>query len=264
MVFVPRQSDATTTEDSFFSLPMHDLPSAIVHFEGNWSTGERELITTAAREAEAAGLPDPSSVLGAPWVATRQTLGDTQLYMASRQKGSSALMDRCAEGLAARIRRYAEQGGVAPSESVSAASDSETVFQLVYESMETESMTETDLRALLQTARAKNDALGVTGLLLYAHGRFLQVLEGPEETVRRLYGIIREDPRHTCVETLLTTPAPTRTFPDWKMGLERPGAFVNLEDHSPFLQSGSLPAAVEPLTEVLKTLKKFRHDASQD
>lgn len=238
-------------------------PLPLVHFEGSWSPSERELIETAAEAAEAAGLPDPSSALGAPWVATRQVLGDTRLYMASRRQGSSAVMDQSVEGLAARIRRYAEQR-MSSADNSEPASQPEALFQLVYESTEARSMTEADLRALLRKARAKNDKLGVTGLLLYAQGRFLQVLEGPESAVRRLYATIQEDPRHINVETLLTTPTDERTFPNWEMGLERPGAFVNLDGLSSFLQSGDLPPAAEPITEVLEALEQFRRSTSQE
>jgi len=241
---------------------MNDTPSVLVHFEGNWSSAERTLIETAAEKAEATGLPDPPGTLGTPWVATRQVLGETHLYMASRQQGSSAMMDRSAEGLAARIRRYAEQESGTAGDAES-SSPSESVFQLVYESREAQSMAEADLRKLLRRARTKNDDLGITGLLLYAQGRFLQVLEGPEPTVRNLFATIREDSRHTNVETLLTTSTTERTFANWEMGLERPGAFVNLDGISSFLQSGDLPSAAEPLAEVLETLEQFRHTTSQ-
>jgi len=235
-----------------------DNSSPLVHFDGSWSSHEREVVESAAEDAEAAGLPDPSDELGALWVATRQVLGETCLYMASRQQGSSAVMDQSAKGLAARIRQYAKQQGSSPDDP-----DPEPLFQLVYESQETHSMTEADLRELLQSAREKNDDLNVTGLLLYAQGRFLQVLEGPESTVRELYATIEEDPRHADAELILTTSTTERTFPDWEMGLERPGAFVNLEGASSFLQSGDLPASAEPLAEVLTTLKQFRRCASQ-
>jgi len=243
-------------------VPM-SAPSPLVRFDGNWSPDERKIIETAAEAAEAVGLPDPPSTLAAPWVATRQALGDTCLYMASRQQGNSALMDKSAEGLAARIRRYAEQQA-RPAGGPESTPHSETLFQLVYRSTETRAMTEADLRALLKNAREKNDRLGVTGLLLYAQGRFLQVLEGPESAVRRLYDTIEADPRHTGTEVLLTTRVAERTFPDWNMGLERPGAFVNLEGLSSFLQSGELPSAAEPMTDVLEALDRFRDSTAQE
>lgn len=251
-------SDDQAVAVSLPSSATTEMPSPLIHFEGDWSAAERAPIETAAEEAEATGLPDPTDTLGAPWVATRQALGDTRLYMAARQQGSSAMMDRSAEGLAARIRRYAEQRA-----SSSDNPPPEALFQLVYESTETDAMTEADLRDLLLSAREKNDDLSVTGLLLYAQGRFLQVLEGPESTVRDLFATIQDDARHTDVEILLTMSTTERTFPDWEMGLERPGAFVNLDGISSFLQSGDLPSAAEPLSEVLEALRQFRRGTSR-
>jgi hypothetical protein len=90
----------------------------------------------------------------------------------------------------------------------------------------------------------------------------LQVLDGPESAVHRLYATIREDPRDASAETPLPPSAAERTFPNWEMGLERPGAFVNLEGLSSFLQAGELPSAAEPMTEVLEALDRFRHSTA--
>jgi hypothetical protein len=237
--------------------------SPLVYFEGSWSADERELIEAAAETAETAGLPKPSDALGAPWVATRQILGDTRLYMASRQRGDSALMDRSAEGLADRIQRFAEQKGEAPPNDVS-SSETDRLFQLAYESTAVRPMVANDFRELLQKARAKNKRLGITGLLLYAQGRFFQVLEGPESAVRSLYDTIRDDERHTNVETLLTTTITARTFPDWEMGLDHPEPLSDEEHFSPFLQTGELPTAAAPIAEVVTALNRFRHRASAE
>ena len=48
------------------------------------------------------------------------------------------------------------------------------------------------------------------------------------------------------------------------MGLERPGAFVNLEGLSSFLQSGELPSTAEPMTDVLEALDRFRDSTAQE
>lgn len=231
-------------------------PSCPVYFEGKWSPPEQKTVETAAETAERAGLPSPVDVLGAPWVATRNVLGDTRLYMASRQQSESALMDRSAEGLADRIRRFAQQKGTS-SLSPNADPASTPLLQLMYESTATRAMTDAELWTLLQQARSNNEARGITGLLLFASGHFLQVLEGPESVVRRLFDTIQDDPRHTNIETLLTTPATKRTFPDWKMGLEHPRAATDLEGVSSYLQTGSLPDAAEPVTAVLEALRQF-------
>ena len=239
---------------------MDATPSSPVYFEGQWSSGEREIVETAAEEAERAGLSSSPDVLGAPWVATRQVVGDTRLYMASRQQGDSALLDQSAEGLADRIRRFAKRKG---DGSLSADTDtaSASLLQLVYKSTATRDMTNADLRELLQQARSNNEERGITGLLLYVNGRFLQVLEGPESAVRDLFNTIEGDSRHTSVEMLLTTHTAERTFPDWKMGLDRPDPAGDADAFSSFLKTGDLPAAADPISDVLDVLEQFRQSS---
>lgn len=239
---------------------MDATASSPVHFEGKWSASEREIVKTAAKAAEKADLPPHSDILGAPWVATRQVVGDTRLYMASRQRGESALIDQRAEGLANRIRQFAQRNGDA-SVSSDADSASAPLFQLVYESTATEAMTDAGLRELLQQARSKNEELEITGLLLYANNHFLQVLEGPEAAVRRLFATIQEDPRHTNIKALLKTHATERTFPDWRMSLDRPDPNADEDALSSFLKTGDLSAASDPLSEVVDALERFRENS---
>ena len=60
------------------------------------------------------------------------------------------------------------------------------MFHLVYASSALQPFTKPELQALLEQARQKNAKLGVTGMLLYKDGNFMQVLEGEKETVRKL------------------------------------------------------------------------------
>ena len=92
----------------------------------------------------------------------------------------------------------------------------------------------------------------------------MQVLDGPEPAVRRLYATIRADPRDASAETPLPPSAAERTFPNWEMGLERPSAFVNLRRPSPFLPSGERLPAAEPMPDVLEPLRRFRHSTAQE
>jgi hypothetical protein len=69
--------------------------------------------------------------------------------------------------------------------------------------------------------------LGITGLLLYRDGDFLQVLEGDAEAVEKIYDDILKDPRHTGVIRVLKQEIEEREFSDWKMG------FINLDEVNP-------------------------------
>jgi len=82
-----------------------------------------------------------------------------------------------------------------------------------------------ELSRLLEQSRAKNTALGVTGILLHREGSFMQVLEGEEDVVRPLYNVIAHDPRHADVVNVWTSLSPHRRFGDWSMG------FRDLDSH---------------------------------
>ena len=94
------------------------------------------------------------------------------------------------------------------------------MIQLVYVSAAVTSFTNEELLQLLEIARRNNERLGVTGMLLYKDGEFMQALEGDEPTVRELTEKIRRDPRHTDIRILLERPANAREFPDWSMGFQ--------------------------------------------
>jgi hypothetical protein len=93
-----------------------------------------------------------------------------------------------------------------------------TLLSLVYASAATAEFTAVDLEALLRHSRTSNQADGVTGMLLYRRGRFLQLLEGPADAVRAKMTEIRRDPRHENVRVLLEEDVPARQFPEWTMG----------------------------------------------
>lgn len=106
------------------------------------------------------------------------------------------------------------------------------LISLIYGSTATNDMTDHDLLELLNTSEANNSSLGVTGMLLYRDGNFLQVLEGEEEVVNSLYQRIATDPRHRSVMTIFKRSIPKREFADWRMG------FVNISN----LNSEDLPS----------------------
>ncbi|MEV7691891.1 BLUF domain-containing protein [Microbacterium sp. NPDC089189] len=94
------------------------------------------------------------------------------------------------------------------------------LLSIVYASQATEPFDDARLAALLAQSRASNAEHGLTGMLLYRAGRFVQVLEGPEQTVRRLVDVIRADPRHTGMRILVEENVREREFGDWTMGYE--------------------------------------------
>ena len=92
------------------------------------------------------------------------------------------------------------------------------MFFLVYVSSAVRPFLSSELVDLLAQSHAHNTETGITGMLLYKDGNFMQAIEGEEEAVRTLYAKIRRDPRHRGLLTLLQGPLAERQFPDWSMG----------------------------------------------
>jgi hypothetical protein len=79
-------------------------------------------------------------------------------------------------------------------------------------------MTEDDLVALLEQSRARNRQHSVTGMLLYAEGAFIQVLEGDAKDVETIYKSITLDERNAGHYVIEKSEITERNFPEWSMG----------------------------------------------
>jgi hypothetical protein len=73
--------------------------------------------------------------------------------------------------------------------------------------------------AILAQSRSHNPACGITGILCYGGGIFLQALEGGRMAVNELYSHILKDPRHKDVILLSYEEITERSFGGWTMGL---------------------------------------------
>lgn len=73
------------------------------------------------------------------------------------------------------------------------------------------------LLGILFKARAKNAAADVTGCLVCRDDIYLQLLEGPEENVTRIYDKIMQDDRHVEVTQLVRHSVDKRMFGAWAM-----------------------------------------------
>lgn len=91
------------------------------------------------------------------------------------------------------------------------------LYKIAYRSIPVREFSREELEAMLVDFRAKNQRLGITGLLLYRANSFIQFLEGEELKVMALFGQIRTDERHENVHLFLHEPIETRVFPDWWM-----------------------------------------------
>ena len=98
------------------------------------------------------------------------------------------------------------------------------LHELTYASLATREMSQPDLVELLDASRETNLRRGVTGLLLYRHQEFMQLLEGDRSEIFELYQTICADPRNRNNYLMWEGAIEQRSFPDWSMAFLAPDA----------------------------------------
>jgi hypothetical protein len=117
------------------------------------------------------------------------------------------------------------------------------LVRLMYASRAVPALDQEELVTILRQSKANNPGTGVTGVLCFSGGIFLQVLEGGRSAVNKLYNRIGADPRHTDVELLLYEEIGERRFASWSMGQ------VNMSRLNPsLLLKYSATAALDPFS----------------
>ena len=92
------------------------------------------------------------------------------------------------------------------------------LVRLLYVSRAVEPESAQAIDAILASARNHNLAQGITGILCYGGGIFLQAIEGGRGPVNVLYNQIVSDPRHKDVVLLHYEEISERHFGGWTMG----------------------------------------------
>ncbi len=123
------------------------------------------------------------------------------------------------------------------------------MIYLIYISSAVKLFSEDDLIELLNKSRKNNSQLGITGILLYKDGTFLQVLEGEAAVVRKLYDRIQSDSEHQGATIIEEGELTERQFRDWSMG------FYNFNDQA----TQSIPGFNQFMTKSL-TVSDFNSD----
>jgi hypothetical protein len=108
---------------------------------------------------------------------------------------------------------------------VQAPAPRQDLFAIVYVSTAARAVGLDELMRLLEGARRRNAQEGLTGVLLYADGRFMQYLEGPAAGLSRVYASIKHHPLHYGLIDLVRQPIQARAFADWAMAFHLVGAF---------------------------------------
>jgi hypothetical protein len=139
-----------------------------------------------------------------------------------------------------------------------------SITQLIYVSTSVRELDAEELRRILDSSVRHNATTKITGMLLYSHGSFMQVLEGTEAAVAEAMLRIEKDPRHHCICILSRSKVPAREFGQWSMGFR--GVLAEDADtwpgYAPFFAHGfnakMLNAKPGVALEILSTLAGSR------
>ena len=92
---------------------------------------------------------------------------------------------------------------------------------LTYTSWARPSISDEDIEAILRSARTNNPLEGITGVLIFNGGAFLQILEGGESAVDEMTERLKGDPRHFNFFIREERIIKERAFSDWTMAYLR-------------------------------------------
>ena len=70
---------------------------------------------------------------------------------------------------------------------------------------------------IVAEAQLRNITEGITGILFYHEGKFIQLVEGYQSSLRQLIDRISHDPRHNNLQFFLDEQVLHRTCPEWSM-----------------------------------------------
>ena len=93
-------------------------------------------------------------------------------------------------------------------------------YELIYVSEATSQVSSADIVDILERSRINNAAKDITGFLVFYGNEFMQILEGSEEDIKQLYGVIEQDKRHFNSRVVWEGEMPKRKFSSWDMGFK--------------------------------------------
>ena len=97
-------------------------------------------------------------------------------------------------------------------------------YRLIYSSEAAPGLASAELEKMLEESRVRNQVYGITGVLLFVDGAFLQILEGAKEDVLGLMERIERDPRHSGIKVFYEEEVDERAFASWSMAYLSPSA----------------------------------------
>ena len=93
---------------------------------------------------------------------------------------------------------------------------------IAYVSAASWNLLDEQIEHIVSESRRLNTLNGITGVLLYCDGNFMQYIEGEEDAVVETFARIRASESHYQINELMNQPILEREFGDWTMGFSRP------------------------------------------
>jgi len=97
-------------------------------------------------------------------------------------------------------------------------------YRIMYSSEAAAGLATPELEGMLAESRIRNKAHGISGVLVFVDGAFLQILEGEKDDVLALMGRIERDPRHRDIKVFHEEEVDARAFASWSMAYLTPSA----------------------------------------
>lgn len=75
-------------------------------------------------------------------------------------------------------------------------------YEILHTALANKSFTESELIKIANSLAERNEALGITGALLYNNREFIQLLEGEKDNLKNLMSTVEDDTRHGNIHIL--------------------------------------------------------------
>jgi hypothetical protein len=95
---------------------------------------------------------------------------------------------------------------------------SKMLSTVYYISSASKSLENLNLKHLYNTSKINNAQQHITGILIYQNGNFLQILEGENKNINKLYRLIKRDNRHTNILQIINKSILAPIFEDYQTG----------------------------------------------
>jgi hypothetical protein len=133
-------------------------------------------------------------------------------------------------------------------------------YQVLYVSKAKKEIDEQSIKEIVDQATTHNSKTGITGILLFRGGIFLQLLEGEKSKVDFLYKKISNDSRHEQVTQIFCLEKNEPLFENWSMGYHEVSD-IDVSMINEFLSWNKLISAAKDLDNniILYILNRFKN-----